>query len=153
MRIIDDVFATRKDPDQLQVTPGQQKKLLAIHPATLSEYSNDDGPLIWALMIPTTRPVMEEFIQKRISEKQLLDSTSPGEEYDCIYLCSVTTLPEARGQGLTKQLCLDAINAIRTQHPIKTLFAWPFTTGGEKLARSLSNATGLGLQLVAREHI
>lgn len=45
LNLIDEVFATRNDPDQLQVTPQQLKKLEQIHPSTLSELANEDGPL------------------------------------------------------------------------------------------------------------
>jgi hypothetical protein len=145
MALIDQVFATRKDPDQLQVTNSQLKKLKAIHPNTLTEYANDDGPLIWVLLIPTTKTVMDDFIKARISEKQLLDSTPVGGNYQSIYLCSVTALPEVRGKGLTKKLCLDAIRSIKKDHAVTTLFVWPFTAGGNKLAESLAAESGMVL--------
>jgi len=152
MQIIDEVFATRNDPDQLQVTPSQLEKLQQIHPSTLNELSDENGPLIWALMIPTTRAVMMDFIENRISEKQLLEHTPLHVSYDCIYLCSVSTLPEMRGKGKTKALCLDAIQAIRKDHPITTLFVWPFTSEGNMLAEALAKACGLELLKTERSH-
>ncbi|MCE3259492.1 MAG: GCN5-related N-acetyltransferase (GNAT)-like protein [Bacteroidetes bacterium] len=149
LQLIDDVFATRSDPGQLQVTGAQIKKLNEIHPATLSEVSNEDGPLIWVLIIPTTKSVMNEFLKGTITEKELLDKTRPGDTYDCMYLCSVTTLPEARGKGETRKLCLKAIREIAKEHPINTLFAWPFTKEGNQLSESLAKATGM--ELLKRE--
>jgi hypothetical protein len=146
MKLIDEVFATRQDPDQLQVTNAQFKKLRQIHPQTLSEFSDANGPLIWVLIIPTTRQVMTDFLAARISETQLLDRTKAGEKYDCIYLCSATTLPEMRGKGKTKEMCLQAINAVRSEHPVTTLFVWPFTEGGNALARIIANESGLELK-------
>jgi len=145
MQIIDEVFATRNDPDQLQVTPQQLKKLQKIHPATLTELADENGPVIWVLVIPTTETVMHDFLNGIISEKELLERTQPGDRYDCLYLCSVTTLPEYRGKGQTKKLCLEVISSIRKDHPIKTLFAWPFTKEGERLAEALAKTTGLQL--------
>jgi hypothetical protein len=145
MQLIDEVFATRNDPEQLQVTQQQLKKLEQIHPATLSEISDDNGPLIWVLLIPTTKKVMNEFISGNISETELLKRTNPGEQYESIYLCSATTLPEYRGKGKTKELCLHAINAIRKDHPIKYLYVWPFTKEGSQLAESLAKECGLAL--------
>ncbi|MCE3229896.1 MAG: GCN5-related N-acetyltransferase (GNAT)-like protein [Bacteroidetes bacterium] len=145
LSLIDEVFATRNDPDQLQVTPAQLKKLEQIHPATLSEFANEDGPLIWVLIIPTTEKIMNGFLSGNLSEKQLLEKTKPGQAYDCIYLCSVTTLPEARGKGETKKLCIKAINAVSKDHNITTLFVWPFTKEGETLAESLANVCGMTL--------
>lgn len=143
LQLIDEVFATRKDPDQIQVNPEQLKKLQAIHPATLSELADENGPVIWVLMIPTTRQVMEDFLAKRISEKDLLERTPAGGNYDCIYLCSATTLPEHRGKGKTKEVCRKAIRAIMGSHPVKTLFVWPFTGEGEMLAEKLAEECGL----------
>ena len=145
LQLIDEVFATRSDPDQLQVTPQQQKKLQAIHPATLTERADKDGPYIWVLMIPTSSRVMNDFISGKISESRLLQNTSAGEEYDTIYLCSVTTLPEYRGRGETKQACLEAIRKISADHPVHTLFVWPFTGPGDGLAHALAKETGLRL--------
>ena len=145
LQLIDEVFATRNDPDQIQVTQKQLKKLGAIHSATLSEYANQEGPLIWILMIPTTTVIMTEFLSGKISEKGLLKKTKPGISYDCIYLCSATTLAEYRGKGKTKQVCLEAIERIMKDHPIKTLFVWPFSAEGRRLADSLANACGLKL--------
>ena len=146
MKLIDDVFATRQDPGQLQVTNAQLKKLEKIHKSTLSEYSDDNGPLIWVLMIPTTEKVMNDFIAARITEKELLERTAVTDVYTSIYLCSVTTLPEMRGKGKTKEICLNAIKSICTDHPIKTLFVWPFTEEGNKLAAALAKETGLSLK-------
>lgn len=143
--IIDEVFATRNDPDQLQVTPVQQKKLAALHPSTLSELADEHGPIVWVLVIPTTETLMREFLSGTISENQLLDKTKPGDKFEAIYLCSATTLPEYRGKGKTKKLCLDAIRSIAAEYPIKSLFVWPFTPEGDKLAKAVADETGLAL--------
>ncbi len=145
LQLIDEVFATRQDPDQLQVTRQQIEKLNNIHPAALTELADENGPVIWVLMIPTTSAIMNAFIHKEISEKELLDKTKPGHSYDCIYLCSVTTLPEYRGKGKTRDLCLKAIASIVNNHPIKTLFVWPFTKEGDRLAISLARSCKLAL--------
>jgi hypothetical protein len=54
-------------------------------------------------------------------------------------------LPEARNQGETKQLCLNAIKEILKSNPIENLFVWPFTKAGEALATTIANATSLKL--------
>jgi hypothetical protein len=147
MELIDEVFATRNDPGQIQVTPQQRKKLEQIHPATLSEKANEDGPLIWILLIPVIQDVMEDFLAGTINEKELLGQTQPGQNYEAIYLCSATTLPEARGKGDTKKLTLDAIHAIQKDHVIKNLFVWPFSEEGKKLAKKIARELGLELRI------
>lgn len=146
-QIIDDVFATRQDPDQLQVDEEVIKKLNEIHPACLSELADENGPVIWALMIPTTEKVMNDFLSGKISERELLDETIVGEKFTCLYLCSVTTLPEYRKKGETKKICLKAIEKIRANFPIATLYVWAFTKEGESLAQQIASETKLSLNL------
>jgi hypothetical protein len=145
LQIIDETFKMRDDPGQIQVTPDQQKKLAALHPSTLSELANEDGPLIWVLLIPTTSAIMNLFLQNKISEKELLDKTQVGEKYNCIYLCSVSTLPEMRGKGQTKAICIKAIKQIAAQHTIKTLFVWPFSKEGKFLAQKIAKELDMDL--------
>jgi hypothetical protein len=151
LSLIDEVFDTRKDPNQLQVTQQVMKKLEKIHPATLSEFADENGPVVWVLVIPTTTVVMNDFLSRKISEKDILTQTKPGEKYTCIYLCSVTTLPEYRGKGESKKLCLQAIQSICKDHPIEALFVWSFTKEGEKLAASLAKECKLSLQIYAEQ--
>jgi hypothetical protein len=149
LQLIDEVFETRQDPNQLQVNQTVMKKLEQIHPATLSELADENGPVIWALLIPTTTEVMNDFLAGKISEKDILIKTKPGEKYTCIYLCSVTTLPEYRGKGKSKKLCLDAINSICKDYLIETLYVWPFTKEGELLADSIAKLCNLSLRKAA----
>lgn len=150
LQLIDEVFATRNDPDQIQVNQQQLKKLQAIHPSTLTEFANEEGPFIWILIIPTTKSIMNNFLEGRISEKQLLEKTTAGDNYDSIYLCSATTLPEFRGKGETKKLCIKAINAIHETNPITTLFVWPFTKEGEILAKKIAGDCKLQLKVKSK---
>lgn len=148
MLLIDETFATRSDPDQLQVDESVIEKLQEIHPATLSEYNEGSGPGIWVLLIPTTKTVMNDFLSGRISEQELLYRTSPGEQYEAVYLCSATCLPEYRRRGLSRKLCLDAIDKLCKDYPIDALYVWPFTKEGEVLARKIVESTGISLHIV-----
>ena len=76
MTVIDDTFAMRSDPAQLQVDEAVIEKLAKIHPATLSEYNEGDGPCVWILVIPTTTELMNLFVTGSISEQELLDRKS-----------------------------------------------------------------------------
>jgi len=98
------------------------------------------------LLIPTTATLMNEFLFHKISEKQLFEQTPLLIQYDALYLCSASTLEEYRGKGITKKMTLDAIEKIRKDHPIKTLFVWPFTKEGEMLAEKLAQAANLPLK-------
>ena len=150
IQIAEEVFAVKSDPEQLDVDENVISRLLAIHPATVSEYNEGKGPVSWVLLIPTTLDVMEQFINKTITEKQLLDFTPAHANYEALYLCSAMTLPEYRQKGITKKLTLDAIEKIRETYPIRKLFVWPFSKKGEELANAI--ALSVSLPLFKRPH-
>lgn len=151
MAIIDGIFETRNDPDQLQVTQDDIAKLQALHPATLSEYNEGNGPCVWVLLIPTTKAIMQQFLDGKISENGILQQTVSGTSFEAVYLCSATTLPEYRGKGITSRITLDAINAMKAEHPITDLFVWPFTPEGEVLAKRLAEKLNLPLHVRAHD--
>lgn len=145
MQLINDVFDTKNDPDQLDVDETVIERLHLLHPATLSERCDDNGPIAWILVIPTTTVLMNKFLSAEITEQQLFDLTEIDDSYQAIYLCSATVLPEYRGKGIARQMTLDAIDAIRLQHPIDALFVWPFSKEGAALAETIAKLTNLPL--------
>jgi ribosomal protein S18 acetylase RimI-like enzyme len=145
IRLADEVFAVKNDPSQLDVNESVLERLTKLHPATVSEQSDDNGPVAWVLLIPTTLELMNRFLENEISEKELFNLTQPGTKYESLYLCSAMVLEEYRRQGIAKQLILKAIEAIRKDHPIKALFAWPFTREGDQGADAISSLTSLPL--------
>ena len=136
--LADEFFETKNDPAQITVTEEIIGRLREIHPATLTEESEADGPIAWILVIPTTFEVMEEFVDKTINERELLTSVIPGQRYDAVYLCSALVLPEHRGKGLARRLAVKAVRAIQKEHPIIYLFYWSFSVEGDRLANSLA---------------
>jgi hypothetical protein len=88
---------------------------------------------------------MNQFLNHEINEKQLYELTIPGQAYEAIYLCSALVLEEYRKKGYAKEVTLHAIEEIRKDHPIKSLFYWPFTEGGAAAAKSIANAIKLPL--------
>jgi GNAT superfamily N-acetyltransferase len=146
IRLAEDSFNTRDDPEQISVTEETMARLRQIHPATLTEETNEGGPIAWILVIPTTKPIMERFVAGEISERDLLDITPLTGRYQALYLCSALVLPEHRGKGLARSLLRRTIEAIRMEHPIEALFFWRFSIEGENLAEAASRESGLPLQ-------
>ncbi len=145
LALAEEVFDARHDPDQLDVDQTVIKKLQRLHPATLSEYDNGKGPVVWILIIPTTTKIMQQFMDNNINEKKILELTPPKISYDCIYLCSAMVLPEYRGKGIAKKLTIEAIQSVQKTNPIKHLFVWPFSKQGSSLAKSVANLLGINL--------
>jgi len=145
IRLAEEFFDMKNDPDQIAVDVSVIERLGKIHPRSMSEERDENGPVAWILVIPTTGPLMEEFIRGGINERELLERTPVDVPYDALYLCSALVLPERRGQGLARALTLDAIAAVRRDHPLKALFYWGFSGGGDALAASVARASGLPL--------
>lgn len=146
IQLADEVFATKSDPNQLDINEEVLDHLRKIHPATVSEYDDGHGPVAWILLIPTTVELMNQFIKGIISEKVLYELTPLGTEYEAVYLCSAMVLEEYRRKGIAKQLTLAALEAIRKDHPIKSLFVWTFSKEGLLGAEALARLTSLPLQ-------
>ena len=145
IQLSDEVFSSRTDPDQLNVDEKVMERLELIHPNTLSEYNDGNGPVCWILCIPTTLDLMSKFIEQKISERELYELTPLNTKYEAIYLCSALLLEEFRGKGIAQKLAVQALENIKTDHPIKALFFWAFSKEGEKLAEKLSGLMGLPL--------
>ncbi len=145
IQLSDEVFSSRTDPDQLNVNEDVMEHLQLIHPDTLSEYDDGNGPVCWILCIPTTLDLMTKFINQTISERELYELTPLNIRYEAIYLCSALLLEEFRGRGIAQRLAVTAIENIRIDHPIKALFFWSFSKEGEKLAEKVSRLIGLPL--------
>jgi len=146
LELADEVFSCRTDPAQLNVDEDVIKRLIQIHPSTVSEYDDGNDPVVWILIIPTTNELMVQFLSKNISEKELFELTPTNIKYDTIYLCSAMVLEEYRGKGIAKKLTIDAINNIKRAHQVNTLFVWPFSKEGDALAAYVANKTQLPLR-------
>jgi ribosomal protein S18 acetylase RimI-like enzyme len=145
IQLAEDVFAAKEDPNQLDVNQEVIEHLQKIHPATVSEYDDGNGPVAWVLIIPTTLELMHQFLENKISEKELYELTPLHVKYEALYLCSGMVLEEYRRKGIAKQLALNAVESIRKDHPIKALFTWAFTKEGDLAAEALSKQISLPL--------
>ena len=145
IQLSDAIFSSRIDPNQLNVDENVMERLQLIHPNSISEYDDGNGPVCWILCIPTTLDLMHQFIDQKISEKELYELTPLNTKYEAIYLCSALLLEEFRGKGIAQRLSLQAIAQIKLDHPIKALFFWSFSKEGEKLAEKISGLIDLPL--------
>ncbi|MBC7381475.1 MAG: GNAT family N-acetyltransferase [Bacteroidia bacterium] len=145
IRLASNIFNSHQDPMQLDVNDSVIERLLLLHPSCMQEHIDGDGPVIWVLLIPTTMELMKQFINSEISETALLDQTPLNIKYETLYLCSVMVLKEFRHQGLATNLTREAIKKIRADHPIQSLFVWPFTKEGNALAFKIAKEEKLPL--------
>jgi predicted GNAT family acetyltransferase len=118
IQLSDEVFSSRIDPDQLNINENVMEQLQLIHPDTISEYDDGNGPVCWLLCIPTTLDLMTQFINQNISERELYQLTPLNTKYEAIYLCSALLLEEFRGKGIAQNLAVKAIESIKIDHSI-----------------------------------
>ncbi len=145
IKLAEDVFAAKSDPDQLDVDQEVLEKLQRIHPASVSQLDDGNGPVAWILLIPTTLDLMNRFLTKEISERELFELSIPDTIYVALYLCSALVLEEYRRKGIARRLTLSAIEHIRKDHPLKALFVWAFSKEGDIAAESIAQLTSLPL--------
>lgn len=147
IQLAEEVFDSKSDPEQLEVNEAVLNHLYKIHPASVQEFDDGNGPVVWVLLFPTTNELMDNFLKNKISEKQLFELTPLNMEYVAIYLCSAMVLEEYRRKGIAQNLTINAIEEIRKSHPITNLFVWPFTKEGHSLAEKISAHVGLQLKI------
>ncbi|WP_318346787.1 GNAT family N-acetyltransferase [Aquipluma nitroreducens] len=145
VQLADEVFAVKSDPSQLDVNAEVLERLYKLHPATVSAFDDGNGPVAWVLLIPTTLDLMNRFLGKQISEKELFDLTPIEAKFDAVYLCSALVLEEFRRKGIAKQLALTAIDNMREMHQLKAVFVWAFTPEGDSAAETIANLAKLPL--------
>lgn len=146
LNLVEEAFYSGNGSDgQITVNDTERLHLQAISRYCLNEYEDDCGPVIWLLLVPTTYGLMNEFVYGRINEVSLLMQTPIGIQYNALYLCSAITLPEYRNKGLTSVFAVKTIENIRKEHAIASLFYWPFSATGEKLAKNIASAVDLPL--------
>lgn len=145
LQLAEEVFASKNDPNQLDVNEEVMEQLQRIHPESIAEYDNGHGPICWIIQIPTTRQLMDQFLTNEISEKQLFELTPLNVPYQAVYLCSGMVLEEFRRKGIAKKLAFEALSKIRESHPIEAIFVWAFTQDGNIASESLAKISGLPL--------
>ena len=145
IQLAEDVFSVKNDSEQLDVNEEVIEQLIAIHPATVSEQDEGEGPVAWVLVIPTTIELMNQFLNKEISEKELFVLTKHEKIFETIYLCSALVLEEYRRKGIAKELAVNAINSIKNTNNIKSLFVWSLSREGELAADKIAELGKLPL--------
>lgn len=143
MQIVNEVFHYDTDPHQLQVDESVVEQLSALHPATCIELNDNNGPIFWLILIPTSHSAMEQFLKGMISEQALYSMALTEKQYDALYLCSITLHPDYRKKGMALEQTLQAIEQLKTNWPIKSLFYWPLSKEGDQLAQKLAQIIGL----------
>jgi len=145
IQLATEFFDTKNDPAQLSIDETVMKRLHRIHSATMGEITDENGPIAWTIVIPTTTSLMHQFLEKRINETELMELTEHEKKFTGVYLCSALVLAEHRGKGLAKQLLCTSIRGIQKEHTLHSLFYWAFSAEGDRLSQAVAKEIGLPL--------
>lgn len=147
MKIAEEIFGTESDPDQMPITKESVEKLNKLSNGWLeSEFDESGEPISWAVVMPTQKDLAEKFLNKEITEKQLLELTQPADTYDAVYLVSVITVPEHRGKGLAGKVTQRAIKNMPVTGDV-LYFVWPASKEGEIVAKKLEQVLGKEIKI------
>jgi len=144
-------FDARTDPRQIAFTEEDMKYMQTLHPACINEISNDEGPICWVTIIPTSLSNMHRFLLGEFAENELLQNTTSSTPFEAIYLCSALTLPEFRNQKITFNASISAIEQIVSTHEVKALFTWPFSEEGLQLCEKIAQHFHLPLHCLSEQ--
>lgn len=153
LQLVDELFNTKSDPDQLDVNEAVINTLQQISPVLVYEHQMAQEAVAWVTLIPSNETLTEAFINGSLTEKTYFEKSVELKQFDTIYLCSAIVLEEFRHQGIVSQHCKMAIENMCRHHSIKQLAAWPFTTEGLNCAKSIASKLELPLILKSTENL
>ncbi|EKD23999.1 MAG: hypothetical protein ACD_81C00131G0002 [uncultured bacterium] len=150
LKVGGEFFAQFNDPTEIKATRENYEKISSLHPSAYKFAVNEQGELIaWTVVIPTSKELANDFIERRITEQELLDKTEYSNTHDALYLFAAFTKPEYRGKGYVKKMTIAQVMEITENKPKETLvFAWTVSKEGE--AAIVSVARDLGVVIKKR---
>lgn len=138
LRISEEFFGSATDPEQMPINQSSADKLHSIHADTVVyKFDEENNPIGWVVIVPTSVETMRKFLTKEITERELLDIAVEEKKFEAIYLCGAFVLPEYRRKGYAIELLKEAVRKISDGKHLP-LYAWVYSPEGEKLVNVLS---------------
>lgn len=147
MKIAEEIFGTENDPDQIPITNESIAKLDKLCSGWLSsELDGNNEPISWAIVMPTQKQLAQDFLNNKITERELLDLTMSATIYDAVYFVSVITVPEHRGKGLGIKVIKQALQNMPLTNDA-LYFVWPTSDEGMNLVKKIEAELGREIRL------
>jgi hypothetical protein len=143
-------FRTTNDSQQIPITKEALDKILQLHSNAFLYKLENNEPISWVVVVPTSKDLADKFLNDEISERELLDLTKPQLVYEAIYLCSATTMPEHRRKGYVIEMMKEAIGSIPHKEDVK-LFAWAYSPEGKALMEKAAREFGVKIWIKGGE--
>jgi len=141
-QIAESFFGTNDDPTQIKISVEAFEKFKSISPdSILYEIDEKGEPISWVANLPTTKELMNKFLNGEINERELMDLTTSQGRYSAVYLCAAFTLPEHRRKKLASKLMNESISRIPLIENFD-LFSWSVSPEGLSMVKNMEREIG-----------
>lgn len=139
-------------PDENMVSPNLENDLMVqgLENNNFICYKENEIPIAWSLVLPTSKEIKGRFLNGEINEKKLFEISTKNPSFESLYLFVVVVLPEHRQKGLAKELMNYQINYFKDKYNINDFFAWIFSTEGDKLVKSLERENSIKVDYISK---
>ncbi|OGM94767.1 hypothetical protein A2524_02660 [Candidatus Wolfebacteria bacterium RIFOXYD12_FULL_48_21] len=144
-------FGVFNDPTEIASSWENYEKISLLYSSAYKFKTDAHGKLLgWTVVIPTSRELANDFIERRITEKELLEKTDTSTAQNALYLFVAFIVPEYRKKGYAKNMFLEQIKeAAGDKLKEVLLFAWPVTEEGGKTMDAIER--NLGVEILRRK--
>lgn len=153
-KLAEEYFEMEDDPDQIPATSGNRDWVFNNIPECLNVIRNDGEIIGYTFIIPSSRELMERFIDEEITDNEMFEEIKKLKFYDgidAVYLCASFIKPEFRGRGLAVKGRAKSIKKIieKRGRDDLVLYFWSYSEEGKKSC--LRVAEELGLEIKERK--
>lgn len=111
-----------------------------------------DGEIAgWAVAVPTSARVMQQFLTGEMSEAELYKAALQSPDFACLYLMEVVVRPPYRGNGLGTGLFANQVQFFREVHQTKAFFTWVYSPEGGRLMHRLEKQLDITIHKLLRD--
>lgn len=145
-----ELFGTDEDETQAQPTVENTLKLILVEKHDFICLKNAGNLVAWSAVLPTSKELMEQFLNRTINERELFDLAVAQPCFECLYLVAAIVLPKWRRRGIGTSLMKAQIEYFKNKYKINIFYALILTKEGKKLIGALER--DLGASIPCREN-
>ena len=144
-------FGTSTDKNQWHPTEEDSVFVMNNLPECMNIIRDDDNFIGFTLIIPSTRELMDNFINKEINENDLWLAAKNRkvtlDNFSAIYLCSAIIDKNYRRRGLSSNGFVKSIRKLIGKKNVKPiLFYWAYSNEGKLVADKVAKILNLKLE-------
>lgn len=130
--VAEEIFGAEEDTTQTKPTIENALKLIAIDKNNFVCVKDGEKIIAWTVTLPTSKQNMNEFLDGKITERELSERSKKNHSFETLYLMAGITLPEYQRKGLYSLCRKYQIEYFKTKYGIHDFYAMPFSPEGEK---------------------